>query len=67
MAEILRLIVSRRERAPRSPRMERALKRLMWRYHRELEVSSHPGTLVHRGSERRSNLESNRARKADDA
>jgi len=31
-AEAVRLIVTRRERAPRSPRMERALKRLMWRY-----------------------------------
>ncbi len=31
-AEIVRLIVTRRERAPRSPRMERALKRLIWRY-----------------------------------
>ena len=32
MAETVRLIVTRRERAPRSPRMERALKRLIWRY-----------------------------------
>lgn len=32
MAEAVRLVVSRRERAPRSPRMERALKRLIWRY-----------------------------------
>jgi hypothetical protein len=31
-AEAVRLIVTRRERAPRSPRMERALKRLIWRY-----------------------------------
>jgi hypothetical protein len=31
-AEAVRLIVTRRERAPRSPRMERALKRLVWRY-----------------------------------
>ncbi len=31
-AEIVRLIVTRRERAPRPPRMERALKRLLWRY-----------------------------------
>lgn len=32
MAEAVRLVISRRERAPRSPRMERALKRLIWRY-----------------------------------
>jgi hypothetical protein len=32
MADAVRRIVSRRERAPRSPRMERALKRLIWRY-----------------------------------
>lgn len=32
MAETVRLVVTRRERAPRSPRMERALKRLIWRY-----------------------------------
>jgi hypothetical protein len=30
--EAVRRIVTRRERAPRSPRMERALKRLIWRY-----------------------------------
>jgi hypothetical protein len=38
MAETVRMVVTRRERAPRSPRMERALKRLIWRYTR--------GTLV---------------------
>ena len=32
MAETVRLVVSTRERAPRSPGMERALKRLIWRY-----------------------------------
>jgi hypothetical protein len=32
MADAVRQIVTRRERAPRSPRMERALKRLIWRY-----------------------------------
>ena len=32
MAEAVRLVVTRRERAPRSPKMERALKRLIWRY-----------------------------------
>ncbi|MFC2037666.1 hypothetical protein ACFLYD_06845 [Chloroflexota bacterium] len=37
MAETIRLIVSRRERAPRSPRMERALKRLIWRYSRTMQ------------------------------
>ena len=34
MAETVRLIITRRERAPRSPKMERALKRLLWRYSR---------------------------------
>jgi hypothetical protein len=37
MAETVRLVVTRRERAPRSPRMERALKRLIWRYARVRE------------------------------
>ncbi len=32
MAQTVRLVVSTRERAPRSPAMERALKRLIWRY-----------------------------------
>ncbi len=32
MAEAVRMVVTRRERAPRSPKMERALKRLIWRY-----------------------------------
>jgi hypothetical protein len=32
MTQTVRLIVTRRERAPRSPRMERAFKRLIWRY-----------------------------------
>jgi hypothetical protein len=32
MTETVRLIITRRERAPRSPRMERAFKRLIWRY-----------------------------------
>jgi hypothetical protein len=35
-ARIIRLVVSRRERAPRSPRMQRALKRLIWRYNKDL-------------------------------
>lgn len=34
MAETVRLVITRRERAPRSPKMERALKRLIWRYTR---------------------------------
>ena len=36
-AEAVRLVITRRERAPRSPRMERALKRLIWRYTRPAE------------------------------
>jgi hypothetical protein len=31
-AQTVRMVISRRERAPRSPKMERALKRLIWRY-----------------------------------
>ncbi len=31
-ADAVRQIVTRRERAPRSPAMERALKRIIWRY-----------------------------------
>jgi DnaJ family protein C protein 28 len=34
MAETVREVVTRRERAPRSPGMARALKRLIWRYTR---------------------------------
>lgn len=37
MAETVRLVVMRRERGPRSPRMERALKRLIWRYSRAMQ------------------------------
>jgi hypothetical protein len=37
MADTVRQIVTRRERAPRSPRLERALKRLIWRYTLEQE------------------------------
>ncbi len=36
MAEAVRLVLTRRERAPRSPRMERAFKRLIFRYTRRL-------------------------------
>jgi len=32
MADTVRQVINRRERAPRSPRMERAFKRLIWRY-----------------------------------
>jgi hypothetical protein len=32
MADTVRRVINRRERAPRSPRMERAFKRLIWRY-----------------------------------
>jgi len=35
MAEAVRLVVTSRERAPRPPRMEHALKRLIWRYNRK--------------------------------
>ena len=35
MAEAVRLVVTSRERAPRSPRLEHALKGLIWRYTRE--------------------------------
>lgn len=35
MAEAVRLVVTSRERAPRPPRLEHALKRLIWRYSRE--------------------------------
>jgi hypothetical protein len=38
-ADAVRLIVTRRERAPRSPRMARALKRLIWRYLSPEEVA----------------------------
>jgi hypothetical protein len=38
MADSLWKVVTRRERAPRSPRMERALRRLMLRYNRELRA-----------------------------
>jgi hypothetical protein len=34
MAEAVRMVVTRRERAPRSPQMARNLKRLLWRYAR---------------------------------
>jgi hypothetical protein len=37
MAETVRLVIARRERAPRSPRMERALKRLIWRYNQAMQ------------------------------
>jgi hypothetical protein len=40
MAETVRLVVTRRERAPRSPGMERALKRLIFRYTRPRQDSN---------------------------
>jgi hypothetical protein len=43
MVETVRLVISRRERAPRSPRMERALKRLIWRYNRTLQKTAQQG------------------------
>jgi hypothetical protein len=39
MAEAVRLVVTRREQAPRSPKMERALKRLIWRYTRSRQAT----------------------------
>lgn len=45
MAETVRLVVTRRERAPRSPRMERALKRLIWRYSREMQKTGKQGSM----------------------
>jgi len=39
MAETIRLVVTHRERGPRSPRMERALKRLLWRYSQALQAA----------------------------
>ena len=38
MADAVRLVVTRRERAPRSPKMERALKRLIWRYTQPAQI-----------------------------
>jgi hypothetical protein len=43
MAEAIRRVVTRREQAPRSPRMERVLKRLIWRYSQELREVTQPG------------------------
>jgi hypothetical protein len=43
MAEVVRLVITRRERAPRSPRMERALKRLVWRYSQEMQATTKQG------------------------
>lgn len=37
MAETIRKVLKHRERAPRSPRMERALKRLIWRYNQAIQ------------------------------
>jgi hypothetical protein len=43
MAETVRLVIARRERAPRSPRMERAFKRLIWRYTKAVQGSAQKG------------------------
>lgn len=43
MAETVRLVIARRERAPRSPRMERAFKRLIWRYSRAMQRAAQQG------------------------
>jgi hypothetical protein len=61
MAETVRLVVSRREQAPRSPRMEKALKELIWRYHRELQISDGHGRLMQQGSEGKNDGESETA------
>ena len=39
MIETVRLVITRRERAARSPAMDRAIKRLIWRYSRTLHSS----------------------------
>jgi hypothetical protein len=43
MTDTVRLIIGRRERAPRSPRMERALKQIIWRYNRAIQASTTRG------------------------
>jgi hypothetical protein len=45
MAETVRLVITQRERAPRSPRMERALKRLIWRYNRAMQEITEQGNV----------------------
>lgn len=49
MAEAVRQIVTRRERAPRSPRLERALKRLIWRYTGEQDRQIEDGDIRQKG------------------
>jgi hypothetical protein len=49
MAEAVRQIVTRRERAPRSPRLERALKRLIWRYTWEQDRQIEDGDIRQKG------------------
>jgi hypothetical protein len=66
MAETVRLVVSRREQAPRSPRMEQALKRLIWRYHRELQLSHGHGPSICEASESRNDGDSEEAQKEED-
>lgn len=45
MAQTVRLVIARRERAPRSPRMERALKRLIWRYSQMMREGNEQGSV----------------------
>lgn len=45
MAEAVRLVVTHRERAPRSPGMERALKRLIWRYSQREQARDSKGSV----------------------
>jgi hypothetical protein len=42
--DAVRLIITRRERAPRSPRMERAFKRLLWRYLEDRQATAEKGS-----------------------
>ena len=45
MAQTVRLVIARRERVPRSPRMERALKQLIWRYSRMMREANEQGSV----------------------
>ena len=45
MAQTVRLVIARRERASRSPRMERALKQLIWRYSRMMREANEQGSV----------------------
>lgn len=65
LQEAVREIVLRRERAPRSPRLERALKRLIWRYSRQLEEGSREAEALPPQSERTSRRGQTQAKPAD--